>query len=171
MEFTTLEKVTYASQCLRERAEILADGKHDAKVAAFAYTDYGGDAFDVLCCRYFEAHYPECFAWENTVWSGRNGILVNPPDRDLVGEFEAAVEDYVLGFEDMEEAYTELEIEAIEEAIAYFIESNTDDDGEPLYADLEEDIREWLWNNGSLHTSGWDYSERNLIEYLEKMEG
>jgi hypothetical protein len=166
MEFTTLDKVTYASDSLREEALAIA-GSKDAKVAAFAYTDYGGDAFDVLCCKYFEENYPDYFVWENTSWSGRNGILVNPPDRDLIGEFEEAMEEYVLGFEDMEEAYWELEAEAMEEAVAYFLESNTDEDGEPIYASREEEVREWLWNNGSLDTQGWDYSEHSLIEYLE----
>jgi hypothetical protein len=171
MELTTLNKVRFASQLLKDMAQTLADGNPEAKVAAFAYTDYGGDAFDVLCCKYFEENYPEYFAWESTIYSGRNGILVSPPDRDLVGEFEEAVEEYVLGFEDMESAYTELEVEALCEAVAYFIDSNTDEDGEQLYDHREEEIWDWMWDNGRLDTQGWDYSEHSLIEYLEKMEG
>lgn len=167
MEFTTLSKVTYASEHLRELVAF-DTAKGEGEVLAFAYTDYGGDVFELAAISYFMKFYPFNIAHEDTIYNGKNAIVYNTPEHpDLVQEFREATEGYLLGFEDMEEHFLELEQLALDEGVSYFIENETDEDGEPIYADREDDVRAWMEYNGSWIMRGWDFSWDALKKHLD----
>lgn len=77
----------------------------------FSYTDYGGDFFDRVCCKYFSENYPKNFISKSTSWFGENGYLFG----DVAKQFLEDSENYLLGFEDLEDFYySELNLAEVE---------------------------------------------------------
>ena len=68
--------------------------------------------------------------------------------------------DNVLGFDDLEDYYTEMEYNMITEEAQQYIEDNG------LSNELYDIVREWLVDNGSIEPNFVDYSEIDLNEYL-----
>lgn len=66
----------------------------------------------------------------------------------------------VLGFDDLEDYYTEMEYNMITEEAQQYIEDNG------LSNELYDIVREWLVDNGSIEPNFVDYSEIDLNEYL-----
>lgn len=144
--------------------ELLTELKNKMKagdcIVNFAYTDYGGDFFDKVCVAFFSEKHPENIVKENTVYSGENAFIFG----EVAKEFIEESENYLLGYEDIEEHYTNMEQNEEYEGFKYFIESlNTDK------YEIQEDAIEKLCNNKggyySITTQGLDYSESDLIEY------
>jgi len=129
-------------------------------VVGFTYTDYGGDFYDKVCVEYFAKNYPDNFVWEHTMWNGKNGILFG----DVVKDFKEVTERYLLGFEDLEEFYYEMERNVEHNDFTRFL-----DDIKREYK-IFDGCMEWLIDNRSGHynvlTTGLDFSEQDLIETL-----
>lgn len=68
--------------------------------------------------------------------------------------------DNVLGIDDLEDYYTEMEYNMITEEAQQYIEDNG------LSNELYDIVREWLVDNGSIEPNFVDYSEIDLNEYL-----
>lgn len=68
--------------------------------------------------------------------------------------------DNVLGFDDLEDYYTEMEYNMITEEAQQYIEDNG------LSNELYDIVREWLVDNGSIEPNFVDYSEIDLNEHL-----
>lgn len=89
----------------------------------FAYTDYGGTFWDKVCIAYFKQNFPDNFVFENCGWNGENGILFNTPeDTNLVEDFREATENYLLGYGNLEELYTEMEWEQTKGDFKWFLD-------------------------------------------------
>jgi hypothetical protein len=135
--------------------------KKGDSVIGFAYTDYGGDFFDKVCIEYFAENHPENFVWEHAGWNGKNGILFG----DIVDRFIEDTKDYLLGFDDIESKFYQLENDTESEAFTYFLAELQNDyefDGEKCY--------NWLMENKSgyytVMASGLDYDHDELLNCL-----
>ena len=121
----------YLSYETREKLNL----KDSDLVVNFAYTDYGGDFFDRVCIQYFEENYSDIFVSEHTACYGKNGVLFG----DISAQFIEATENYLLGFEDIEEYYCEKEREAEEESFSRFLKDENFKDFDNCF--------EWLCEN------------------------
>jgi hypothetical protein len=106
---TKMEKLTYSqivtgqgylSQELRDSIP-----KNSEHYVNFAYTDYGGDFFDKVCIEYFKENYPDNIVYEETCYYGQNAVIYGKVASDFLKETES----YLLGFENIEEFFSELE--------------------------------------------------------------
>ena len=85
----------------------------------FAYTDYGGDFFDKVAIEYFAKYYKENIIIEKTCYNGKNAFLFG----EVAQEFWKETENYLLGFDGIEDFYFE-KVNAQElEDFEYFIEN------------------------------------------------
>lgn len=130
----------FASYELREDEKL--QGLKDSDIVVnFAYTDYGGDFFDRVCIEYFNEKHPESFIYENTSWFGKNGILLG----DVAREFMEETENYLLGFNDIENYYLNMEHEAEISGFEWFVnDANINE---------SEDCIQWLSENKGGHFS------------------
>lgn len=130
----------------------------------FAYTDYGGDFFDKICCEYFEKNHPDNFISENTMYYGQNGLLFG----DVAKEFQEVTERYLLGFNDIEEYFFERENE---EMIKGFEMFKNDIETYNNY-ECDTDLIDWLCEEKSgcfnVLTTGLDFCESDLIDFCEE---
>lgn len=153
----------FASYYLKEdkRIEKLKD---DDIIINFAYTDYGGDFFDKACIAYFKEKYPDNIIIENTVCNGENAILYG---NKLVNDFLENIEDYLLGFENMEEFYSMMEYEQYENDFSYFLDDIKND-----YLFNYDNVFEYLMHNklGYYHVypNMIDFSWDDLISELKE---
>lgn len=106
----------YASDSLREELATRADAAA-FPVVNLAYTDYGGEFFDIVVMDYFLKNHPENIITETTSYFGRNAFLYGEP----AARFLEETENYPLGFDNLEEFYNERERAAYDEAFASFI--------------------------------------------------
>jgi hypothetical protein len=140
--------------------------KEGDPIVAFAYTDYGGDFFDVVAIEYFQENYPQNIVVERAAYSGKNAIVFGEPAR----EFLEATENYLLGFDDMESFYYEKVSEVEQSDFETFLSNIQKFDG---YV-VKKGALNWLLENRSgyygITTQGLDFSEKDLIERL-KAEG
>jgi hypothetical protein len=138
--------------------------KQGDPIVAFAYTDYGGDFFDKVAIEYFKEHHPENIVVERTAYNGQNGIVFGEP----ASEFLEAYESYLLGYENMEEYYYQMEGEQTEDDFEFFLRDLSSYGGYKV----SERAMEWLLENKggyySMTTQGLDFSssdlERELLE-------
>lgn len=132
------------------------------QVLSFSYTDYGGTFFDKVGIEYFIINHPNNIVWEHTIYFGKNGIIFG----DVVKKFQEDTENYLLGFEEMESYFYEVENETEHEDFTTFLE-----DIKREYI-VSEECMNWLINNRSGHftmtTQGLDFSYSDLIEDLKK---
>lgn len=131
-----LNKVDFASDELREKLQekLLSLPKEDQYYIAFAYTDYGGDFLDYLFIEYFKEEYPDNILTEKTMYFGQNGIVFGKIAKEC---FDVS-QNYLLGFEQIEEYYSEKQIEIEAAAFQDFIKDE--------YNDEDEEIKERIIN-------------------------
>ena len=160
--YTTNGFFGFGSNELRE--ELKSKIKENDMYINFAYTDYGGDFFDKVCIEYFIKEYPQNIIWENTVYSGKNAYVFG----DIVKEFWEKQENYLLGFENLEDFYFNMEREVTENDFNYFIDEELKD--KFLYN--RDEVLEYLLTEKSgyysITTQGLDFSWSDLTEELLK---
>jgi len=105
MEKLTYDQIVagdgYLSRELRNDIPKIKNGVY----VNFAYTDYGGDFFDKVCIEFFKERYPKYCICEDTCYYGQNMILWGKVAKEFLKETES----YLLGFEDIEQFFSELE--------------------------------------------------------------
>ena len=149
-------KNTYiASESLVQQAK----DKHSDIYLNFAYSDYGGSFLDKVIISYFKEYYPENIVHERTSWNGENAFIFAEHAKELYNLMKVY---NVLGFDDLEDYYTEMEYNMITEEAQQYI----DDNG--LSNDLLDIVCEWMINNSHVEPNFVDYSEVDLNEYLQK---
>lgn len=149
-------KNTYiASESLVQQAK----DKHSDIYLNFAYSDYGGSFLDKVIISYFKEYYPENIVHERTSWNGENAFIFGEHAKELYNLMKVY---NVLGFDDLEDYYTEMEYNMITEEAQQYI----DDNG--ISNDLLDIVCEWMINNSHVEPNFVDYSEVDLNEYLQK---
>lgn len=151
-------KYTYiASENLVQEAK----SKHSDIYLNFAYTDYGGSFLEKVIISYFKEYYPENIVHEKTSFNGENAFIFGEPAKELYNLMKVY---NVLGFDDLEDYYTEMEYNMITEEAQQYI----DDNG--ISNDLLDIVYEWIGENSRLEPNFVDYSEIDLNEYLQKIK-
>lgn len=138
-----------------------AKDKHSDIYLNFAYTDYGGSLLDKVIISYFKENYPENIVHEKTSFNGENAFIFGEPAKELYNLMKVY---NVLGFDDLEDYYTEMEYNMITEEAQQYI----DDNG--ISNDLLDIVYEWIGENSRLEPNFVDYSEIDLNEYLQKIK-
>lgn len=111
-------KQTYvASESLLQEAK----DKHSDIYLNFVYTDYGGSFLDKVIISYFKEYYPENIVHEKTSYNGENAFIFGEPAKELYNLMKV---DNVLGFDDLEDYYTEMEYNVITEEAQRYINDN-----------------------------------------------
>lgn len=144
--------------------ELLSKKGNTDTVVNFAYTDYGGDFFDKVAIEFFTEKYQENIVWEYTSYSGKNAFLFG----EVAKEFLEATDNYLLGFDNIEEYYSNKEYQQETEDFQRFL-----NDIEMYHGyKINPDALDYLLENRSgyyrITTQGLDYSESDLIEYCEQ---
>ena len=137
----------------------VAKDKHSDIYLNFAYTDYGGSFLDKVIISYFKEYYPENIVHEKTSWNGENAFIFGEPAKEL---YDFIKNGYILGFDCLEQYYTEMEYNMITEEAQRYINDNG------LSNVLLDIVCEWLVNNSRMEPTFVDYSEVELNEYLQK---
>lgn len=149
-------KQTYvASESLVQEAK----DKHSDIYLNFAYTDYGGSFLEKVIISYFKEYYPENIVHEKTSFNGENAFIFGKPAKELYKLMKVY---NVLGFDDLEDYYTEMECNTITEEAQRYINDNGLDN------ELYDIVCEWLIENSHIEPNFLDYSEIDLNEYLQK---
>lgn len=138
-----------------------AKDKHSDIYLNFAYTDYGGSFLEKVIISYFKEYYPENIVHEKTSFNGENAFIFGKPAKELYKLMKVY---NVLGFDDLEDYYTEMEYNMITEEAQQYI----DDNG--ISNDLLDIVYEWIGENSRLEPNFVDYSEIDLNEYLQKIK-
>lgn len=133
--------------------------KHSDIYLNFAYTDYGGLFLDKVIISYFKEYYQENIVHEKTSQNGENAFIFGEPAKELYNLMKV---DNVLGFDDLEDYYTEMEYNMITEEAQQYI----DDNG--ISNDLLDIVCEWMINNSHVEPNFVDYSEVELNDFLQK---
>lgn len=133
----------------------------------FAYTDYGGTFFDKVCIEYFERNFPNNFVSEVVGWNGKNGVLFNTSeDTNLVEDFREKTGNYLLGFADLEDFYSQMEYEQTTKDFEWFLE-----DLQREYF-VKKDTLDFLLENYSGHfemqPNGLDFCYSDLEKELKE---
>ena len=105
--------------------ELLFDAKlkNSPVYVNFAYTDYGGSFFDKVCIEYFKKYHPENIMFEDTSWNGQNAFIFGR----IALTFLDKTDNYLLGFEDIEDFYSSMEYEQISKCFEnYLLNINKD---------------------------------------------
>lgn len=137
----------------------VAKGKHSDIYLNFAYTDYGGSFLDKVIISYFKEYYPKNIVHERTSWNGENAFIFGEPAKEL---YDFIKNGYILGFDCLEQYYTEMEYNMITEEAQRYINDNG------LGNELHDIVCEWLIDNSRVEPNFVDYSEVELNEYLQK---
>jgi len=146
-----------ASESLVQKAK----DKHSDIYLNFAYTDYGGSFLEKVIISYFKEYYPENIVHEKTSFNGENAFIFGEPAKELYNLMKVY---NVLGFDDLEDYYTEMEYNMITEEAQQYI----DDNG--ISNDLLDIVYEWIGENSRLEPNFVDYSEIDLNEFLQKIK-
>lgn len=136
-----------------------AKSKHSDIYLNFAYTSYGGSFLDKVIISYFKENYPENIVYEKTSWEGENAFIFGEPAKEL---YDFIKNGYILGFDCLEQYYTEMEYNMITEEAQRYINDNG------LGNELHDIVCEWLIDNSRVEPNFVDYSEVELNEYLQK---
>ena len=158
---TTMDDLIASADLIGEAEAKMKEGDFD-QVLNFAYTDYGGDFFDKVAIEFFLENYPDNIVVENTMYSGKNAIVFGKPAR----KFAEASERYLLGFDNIEDYYYQMQYEQEREDFERFL----DDMEKYNNYKVSKEALDWLLENKSgyysILPSGLDYSESDLEEEL-----
>ena len=164
-EYASEDLIDELKSKLKTRKSNIKDNVEDNDVIAFAYTDYGGSTIDKYAIEYFLENHPNNIVVESQSYNGKNAFVFGKPAKEWMEE----TEDYPLGFEDFESYYYDKENEDFAEGIDYFITDLKRD-----YSFDEDEVRDSLLEQFSgyfsVTTSGLDYSEDRMIDYLKENE-
>lgn len=136
-----------------------AKSKHSDIYLNFAYTDYGGSFLDKVIISYFKEYYPENIVHEKTSWNGENAFVFGEPAKELYDFIKTG---YILGFDCLEQYYTETNYNIIADTAQQYINDNGLDN------ELYDIVCEWLIENSYIEPNFLDYLETDLNEYLQK---
>lgn len=151
-----LNKQTYvASGSLVQEAK----DKHSDIYLNFAYTNYGGSFLDKVIISYFKEYYPENIVHEKTSWNGENAFIFGEPAKELYDFIKTG---YILGFDCLEQYYTETTYNIIADTAQQYIDDNGLDN------ELYDIVCEWLTENSYIEPNFVDYSKIDLNEFLQK---
>ena len=139
----------------------------DTIVVNFAYTDYGGDFFDKVAIEYFSIiQYSNCFIVENTCYYGKNAVLFGSVAKDFI----EATKNYPLGYDDIEDFYSNMEREAQIEQAKEFLNDYKDEDNNKLSDKVKDDclyiIIDKLSEHSILSSGTIDICESELEDTL-----
>ena len=164
-EYASEDLIDELKSKLKTRKSNIKDNVEDNDVIAFAYTDYGGSIIDKYAIEYFLENHPNNIVVESQSYNGKNAFVFGKPAKEWMEE----TEDYPLGFEDFESYFYDKENEDFAEGIDYFITDLKRD-----YSFDEDEVRDSLLEQFSgyfsVTTSGLDYSEDRMIDYLKENE-
>lgn len=151
-----LNKQTYvASESLLQEAK----DKHSDIYLNFAYTNYGGSFLDKVIISYFKENFPENIVHERTSWNGENAFIFGEPAKEL---YDFIKNGYILGFDCLDQYYTEMEYNMITAEAQQYINDNG------LSNELLDIVCEWLVDNSRMEPTFVDYSEVELNEFIQK---
>jgi hypothetical protein len=123
-----------------------------------AYTDYGGSFFDKVLISYFKKKYPKNIVFESTSWNGQNAFIFG----GIVDKLIEETKEYILGFEDIENYYYNMEQKEYNKYIDGLIK-----DG--LITESERDLAyEYLYESAQMETFGVDVDESRLIAFCKE---
>ena len=151
---------------LNNRATYVATGslvdearaKKSNEYINIAYTDYGGSFFDKVLISYFKKKYPKNIVSESICWNGENAFIFG----DIVDKLIEETKEYILGFEDIENYYCNMEQEEYNKYIDGLIR-----DG--LITESERDLAyEYLYETAHMETFGVDIDESRLIAFCKE---
>jgi len=145
----------YGSDSLLEDAK----SKNSECYVNVAFTDYGGSFFDKVLIEYFENNFSKNIVSELTSWGGKNAFIFG----DLAIELITETNNYLLGFRDLEDFYSQKEIDEYENAANEFIKYNS------KYLEYKDAIIDYFYECARMETFGVDYCESDLKEYLDKI--
>lgn len=155
--------VDFSNRCTYVGSESLvqeAQDKHSDIYLNFAYTDYGGSFLDKVIISYFKEYYPENIVHEKTSWNGENAFIFGEPAKELYDFIKTG---YILGFDCLEQYYTQMEFDMKMEEAQQYIKDNG------LGNELYDIVLEWLIENSHVEFNFVYYSEVELNEYLQKI--
>ena len=135
-------------------------------IVNFAYTDYGGSFYDNVCIEYFEKFHSDSVLTEITGWNGKNAILFG----NVAKEFINSINDYCLGYDNLEEFYYNMQNELEEDAWEWFINDELTN-----YYDFDKnEVLEYLRENKAgyyrIYCTMLDFNSSDLIQELENAE-
>ena len=158
---TTMDDLIASDELIDYATAKMKEGDDD-QVLNFAYTDYGGDFFDKVAIEFFLENYPDNIVVEHTMYSGKNAIVFGEPAR----EFAEASERYILGFDNIEDYYYQMQYEQERKDFERFL----DDMEKYNNYKVSKEALDWLLENKSgyysMLTTGLDFSESDLEEEL-----
>lgn len=154
--FTTLSnrKEYWATDSLIERAKERVG--MDERILAVSYTNYSGTFYDKCLIAYIKENYPNNIITEIALYNGENAFIFGD-----VLELEDFDSNGFTDSEDFEEYMDSATQAQIGEECSNIIGNN------PEYANYQNDIKDFLGYRG-VDTSGINYIERELNEYIEK---
>ena len=134
-----------------------------------AYTNYGGSFLDKVYIEYFKQNHPDYTLSELTSYNGQNAFIVGKVARDFVEAYES----YPLGFETLEDFYSELEHSEVEEVIRENIIPDFEHVFEVELTEQQKDLILSNVNEGDLiHPSScgdlMDYDEDKVFNKINK---
>lgn len=153
----------FASDPLREELAAHAAAAAPFPVVNLAYTDYGGEFFDIIVMDYFLKHHPEHIITETTGWNGRNAFLFG----DVAAAFIEETEKYPLGFENLEDYYYTREKEEYDKTFASFAAEELRGYAFDPEAVLSH-LREKYESNCNVTTQGVDHCSGDWVEELTR---
>jgi hypothetical protein len=158
---TTMDDLIASDELIDYATAKMKEGDDD-QVLNFAFTDYGGDFFDKVAIEFFLENYPDNIVVEHTMYSGKNAIVFGEPAR----EFAEASERYILGFDNIEDYYYQMQYEQERKDFERFL----DDMEKYNNYKVSKEALDWLLENKSgyysMLTTGLDFSESDLEEEL-----
>ena len=130
----------------------------------FGYSDYGGQFFDKVAIEYFKEKHPKNTISENTGYNGQVGFVFGKPADEFL---EESKEGNILGYETLQDTYSEMEREAEEKSFKFFLDDIKDKYTvkKEALSKLEEERSGYysIMSDGQL-----DFSYSDLTEFLEK---
>lgn len=138
--------------------------KKDETIIHFGYSDYGGQFFDKVAIEYFKENHPKNTISENTGYNGQVAFVFGKPAEEFV---EESKDGNILGYETLQDTYSEMEREAEEKSFKFFLDDIKDKYTVKKGAldKLEEERSGYysIMSDGQL-----DFSYSELTSFLEK---
>ena len=122
------------------------------------YSDYGGTFFDKVLISYFKKEHPNNIVVENAGWNGENAFIFG----DILDEFLKETNNYLLGFEFIEDEFTEIQQNEYKLYADDLIKNE-------IFSENERDlIYNYLEDNAHVDTFGIDVNDDALIEAINE---